>query len=254
MKFGRLMTLLLLLFALSFFWAGGSNFSKIILPYIPSSDSLTKELSTSWKRTYRVIALKSAVDSNLDKKNYVQSQYIPITMQHAIVAVEDNRFYNHVGFDAEGILRATLVNMQSGSFAEGGSTITQQLVKNLFLSQEKTYGRKAEEFILAIDMELRYSKEEILEMYLNSIYFGSGAYGLKEAARIYFDKSPVNLNLAECAMLAGLPTAPSLNSPYVDFPAAKQRQAIVLSLMVRHGYIDAQTAETARKQPIWLAQ
>ena len=254
MKSGKLITTLLLLFALSFAWAGGTSFLGGLLPTMPSSKSVSKELSSSWERTYRIIALKSAVDTKLDKKKYIRIQYIPLTMQQAIIAVEDNRFYRHVGFDIEGILRAMLVNMQTGDFTEGGSTITQQLVKNLFLSQDKNYGRKAEEVVLAIDMELRYSKEEILEMYLNSIYFGSGAYGIGDAARIYYDKSPVNLNLAECAMLAGLPNAPSLNSPYDNFNGAKQRQAIVLSVMARHGYIGPQTAEQAKLTPIKLAK
>ena len=254
MRFGRLIIFSLLLFALSFGWAGGTSFLHGLLPAIPSSKSITTELSSSWERTYRILALKSAVNAKLNTKNYTKIQYIPLHMQQAIVAVEDNRFYRHVGFDVEGILRAMLVNMQTGTFTEGGSTITQQLVKNLFLSQEKTYGRKAEEFLLAIDMELRYSKDEILEMYLNSIYFGSGAYGIGDAAKIYFDKSPVNLNLVECSLLAGLPTAPSLNSPYVDFAAAKERQAIVLSVMTRHGYITPQLAEETKHAPVHLAR
>lgn len=254
MRFGRLLILLLILFALSFGWAGGTSFLQELLPAVPSSQSINNHLESSWERTYRIIALKSAVDKKLNKSNYVKIQYIPLTMQQAIIAVEDTRFYRHVGFDMEGILRAMLVNMQTGDFSEGGSTITQQLIKNLFLTQEKTYGRKAEEFLLAMDMELRYSKEEILEMYLNSIYFGSGAYGIGDAAKIYFDKSPVNLNLAECSLLAGLPTAPSLNSPYVDFNAAKQRQAIVLSLMTRQGFIGPQTATEAKLVPIILAK
>lgn len=254
MRLGRLLILLLILFALSFGWAGGTSFLQELLPSIPSSQSINNHLAGSWERTYRIIALKSAVDKKLNKNNYVKIQYIPLTMQQAIIAVEDTRFYHHVGFDMEGILRAMLVNMQTGDFSEGGSTITQQLIKNLFLTQEKTYGRKAEEFLLAMDMELRYSKEEILEMYLNSIYFGSGAYGIGDAAKIYFDKSPVNLNLAECSLLAGLPTAPSLNSPYVDFNAAKQRQAIVLSLMTRQGFIGPQMAAEAKLVPIILAK
>lgn len=254
MRLGRLLILLLILFALSFGWAGGTSFLQELLPAIPSSQSINNHLAGSWERTYRIIALKSAVDKKLNKNNYVKIQYIPLTMQQAIIAVEDTRFYHHVGFDMEGILRAMLVNMQTGDFSEGGSTITQQLIKNLFLTQEKTYGRKAEEFLLAMDMELRYSKEEILEMYLNSIYFGSGAYGIGDAAKIYFDKSPVNLNLAECSLLAGLPTAPSLNSPYVDFNAAKQRQAIVLSLMTRQGFIGPQMAAEAKLVPIILAK
>ena len=254
MRFGRLLLFLMILFILSFAWAGGTSFLKGSLPAFPSSQTINSHLSSSWERPYRIIALKSAVDEKLDKKKYVKIQYIPLTMQQAIIAVEDSRFYRHFGFDIEGILRAMLVNMQTGDFTEGGSTITQQLVKNLFLTQEKTYGRKAEEFLLAMDMELRYSKEEILEMYLNTIYFGSGAYGIGDAAKIYFDKAPVNLNLAECALLAGLPTAPSLNSPYVDFNAAKHRQAIVLSVMSRQGFLGPQTAEEAKLTPIKLAK
>lgn len=254
MRFARFIIILLLLFGLSFGWAGGISYLQGLLPAIPSTKGVATELSSSWKRTYQIIALKSAVDAKLDKKNYVKIQYIPLSMQQAMIAVEDNRFYRHVGFDVEGILRAMLVNMQTGSFTEGGSTITQQLVKNLFLTQEKTYGRKIEEFVLAIDMELRYSKDEILEMYLNSIYFGSGAYGIGDATKVYFAKAPVNLTLAESAMLAGLPNAPSLYSPYVDFNAAKQRQAIVLSVMARHGYIGPQAAEETRTAPITLAK
>ena len=257
MKIRSFFFLLLIFFLGSFLWAGGGNTLKQWVPsHILSQDTALPSVNTSgtWERVYRLLALKSAVNAKLDKKNYVPLQQIPLTMQQAIIAVEDNRFYRHYGFDVEGILRASLVNMQTGTFAEGGSTITQQLIKNLFLTQDKTMTRKAEEFALAIDMELRYSKEEILEMYLNSIYFGSGAYGIGDAAKIYFGKSPQNLTLGECSMLAGLPNAPSLNSPYVDFNAAKQRQAVVLSAMSRYGFIGPQMAEEARLSPIQLAK
>lgn len=254
MRFSRLILLSLILFFLSFSWAGGISYVTGLLPAIPSFQSVSTPLAGSWERTYRMIALKKAIDKKLTKNNYVKIQYIPLEMQQAIIAVEDNRFYRHFGFDIEGILRAMLVNMQTGDFSEGGSTISQQLIKNLFLTQEKTYGRKAEEFLLAMNLELQYSKEEILEMYLNTIYFGSGAYGIGDASKIYFDKSPVNLTLAECSLLAGLPTAPSLNSPYVDFNAAKQRQAIVLSLMSRQGFIGPQKAAETKLVPITLAK
>ncbi len=211
-------------------------------------------VSSAWGRVQRVIFLKSAVDAKLDKKSYIRLSDIPLPMQQAIIAVEDSRFYHHMGFDIEGILRAALVNVQTGSFAEGGSTITQQLIKNLFLSQERTMGRKIEEVILAIDIEMRYSKEEILEMYLNTIYFGSGAYGIGEASAIYFGKPPFHLNLAECAMLAGLPNAPSLTSPYVNFAAAKERQAVVLAAMSRNSYIGPAQAQEAKLTPILLAK
>lgn len=258
-KKGRLLTLLVIVFLVAFWWAGGdsilrSSLAKINpLPTGASTPTLSS-ITGGWERIHRVFFLKSAIDAKLDKKSYVRLSDTPLALQQAIIAVEDSRFYHHIGFDIEGILRATLVNMQTGSYSEGGSTITQQLVKNLFLSQERTLGRKVEECILAVDIELRYSKEDILEMYLNTIYFGSGAYGIGEASTLYFGKPPFHLNLAECAMLAGLPNAPSLTSPYVDFGAAKQRQAVVLAAMSRNSYIGPAQAQEAKLTPILLAK
>ncbi|WP_425059842.1 Biosynthetic peptidoglycan transglycosylase [Sporomusa carbonis] len=253
---GRFFVLLLIVFTIAFLWAGGDLLLRSAIPKVsvPAATTATSNVKGIWEQAHRIIFLKSAVDAKLDKKGYVQLSDIPPTMQQAIIAVEDNRFYQHMGFDIEGILRAALVNLQTGAFVEGGSTITQQLVKNLFLSHDQTLGRKLEEIILAIDVELRYSKEEILEMYLNTIYFGSGAYGISEASAVYFGKPPFNLTLAECAMLAGLPNAPSRISPYVDFAAAKQRQAIVLTAMTRHGYISPDQALEAKLAPIKLAK
>lgn len=260
MRIFRFSAILLILFLISFGLSGGATLWQKWSGSLTSSvaaiktDDLEKsEAVGTWNRVWRVIALKSAVEAKLDKRNYVRLKDIPLTLQQAVVATEDHRFYNHFGFDLEGILRATLVNMQAGGYSEGASTITQQLIKNLFLSQDKTVARKAEEFILAVDMELRYSKEEILEMYLNSIYFGSGAYGIGPAAKIYFGKPPANLSLPEASLLAGIPNAPSLNSPYVNFQAAKQRQAVVLGAMVKYNYLGPQSAEEARQTPIWLA-
>ncbi len=246
--------LLMLLFFMSFLWAGGDTIFSRYVPTVSYNQKSVSSMANLWDRAYRIVALKRAVTAKIDKTHYIALQDIPLSLQQAIIAVEDNRFYRHVGFDIEGILRATLVNMQSGAIAEGGSTITQQLVKNLFLSQDQTVGRKLEEIVLSIDMELRYSKEEILELYLNTIYFGSGAYGIGDAAQVYFGKPPAKLNLAECAMLAGLPNAPSLTSPYVDFAAAKQRQAVVLASMVKYGYIGPSLAQEARLSPIILAR
>lgn len=247
--------ILFIVFCASFLWAGGGTLIKKYVPTaFPALPAVPQQASGIWDRAYRIMALKNAVNAKIDKKNYIYLQDIPLPLQQAIIATEDNRFYNHFGIDISSILRATLVNMQTGTIAEGGSTITQQLVKNLFLSQEQNWGRKAEEAILAMDMELRYSKEEILEMYLNTIYFGSGSYGIGEASRIYFGKHPPNLNLAEASLLAGLPNAPSVYSPYVSFAAAKQRQAVVLSAMVKYGYIGPSLADEARVAPIKLAK
>lgn len=206
-------------------------------------------------RLSRIIFLQRAVNSRVNKQDphYVKLGDIPDSMQQAIVAVEDKRFYAHHGFDFEGIMRAALVNLQSGQIEEGASTITQQLVKNLFLSHEQSFGRKAEEFVLALDMEWCYSKDEILEMYLNTIYYGSNYYGIGQASEGYFGKRPRELQLPESAMLAGLPNAPSLYSPYVDFMMAKKRQFIVLDAMVNCGYIDKTMAEDAKIKPIYLA-
>lgn len=220
----------------------------------PPSNTLTDDSDdTISERLSRIIFLKRAVNSRLDRSHYIRIDEIPTSMQQAIVAVEDKRFYDHHGFDIEGIMRATLVNLQQGEIDEGASTITQQLVKNLFLTHERSFGRKAEEFLLSLAMEFNYSKDEILEMYLNTIYYGSNFYGIEEAAEGYFGKHPSELQLPEAAMLAGLPNAPSLYSPYVDFMMAKKRQFVVLDAMVRAGYIDKTIAEDAKIKPIYLA-
>ena len=218
-----------------------------------SQNTIDIESNSTLNRLERVFFLKQAVNARINSANYVKLQDIPESMQQAVVAVEDRKFYNHWGFDMEGIFRASLVNLQYGQVKEGASTITQQLVKNLFLSQEQTMGRKAEEFVLAMDMELNYSKDEILELYLNTIYFGSGYYGIKEASEGYFGKEPAMLALPEAAMLAGIPNAPSLYSPYVDFMLAKKRQFIVLDAMTAAGYLRESVADDAKIKPIYLA-
>ena len=256
---GRFLIALSLLFACAFLWAGGTSLLSSFGKQVPVKEinakvdlvkETAKELPGLFDRLVRIVALKSAVDKKLNKNTVFPLRDIPLTMQQAIIAVEDNRFYRHVGFDIEGIARAALVNLQSGELLEGGSTITQQLVKNLFLTQERTMGRKVEELLLSITMELRYSKEEILEMYLNNIYFGSNAYGIGQASKVYFGKTPSALTLAESALLAGLPNAPSLYSPYEDLKAAKERQAIVLQTLVRHSYIGPTQAQEAKAAPL----
>ena len=268
--------LLAVVFCLSFLIAGGANFYLSDNEMFVKVQNTTRNLSTkigngienintedsdapadgqpsSLDRVSRMIFLKKAVRARTAQPDYVKLQDIPESLQQAVIAVEDRKFYNHWGFDMEGIFRAALVNLQYGEVKEGASTITQQLVKNLFLSQEQTMGRKAEEFILAMDMELNYSKEEILELYLNSIYFGSGYYGIGQAAEGYFGKEPAMLALPEAAMLAGIPNAPSLYSPYVDFMLAKKRQFVVLDAMVAAGFLRENVAEDAKIKPIYLA-
>jgi len=252
MRNSKFIWFLLVIFASAFIWAGGASIIQKLGPEASKVKGAVAQAAGSWERVYRVFALKSAIDAKMDKKKYIKLDDVPLTLQQAIIAVEDNRFYRHSGFDIEGIARALLVNLQTGTLTEGGSTITQQLVKNLFLTQEKTWGRKVEEVVLAVDMELRYSKEDILEMYLNTIYFGSGAYGIGDAAKIYFGKKPADLTLAESSMLAGLPNAPTAFSPHNDLEAAKQRQSIVLAAMVRNSYIGPKLAQEAKQSPLNL--
>jgi penicillin-binding protein 1A len=243
--------LLVVLFITAFFWTGGD---ALLQRYVPAISGQLSSAYSTWNRVHQIFALKATVQAKVDKQSYTPLQNIPLTLQQAIIAVEDNRFYHHSGFDLEGILRATLVNLQTGSIQEGGSTITQQLVKNLFLSQDKTWLRKAEEVVLATDMEAHFTKEEILELYLNTIYFGSGANGITNAAKTYFGTTPANLTLAESALLAGLPNAPSLYSHFVDFSAAKKRQAVVLDAMARQGFIGPTLAQEAKDAPLSLVK
>ncbi len=203
----------------------------------------------------RLIFLRDAVAERVrQREHYVSINEIPNSLLEAIVAVEDSRFYVHCGFDIEAIARAMLVNLQYGRIEEGASTITQQLAKNLFLSDEQSLERKIEEVLLALDLEMNYSKSEILELYLNTIYFGSGFYGVYEASVGYFDKEPQELDLPETSMLAGIPNAPSAYSPYVDFMLSKKRQLIVLDAMVRTGCITESVAESAKIKPLYFAR
>lgn len=169
-------------------------------------------------------------------------------MQDAVIAIEDSRFYQHHGIDPVGVARALYRNILAGRVVEGGSTITQQLAKNLYLDPRRTAGRKLEELFLAIQLERKYTKREILEMYLNQIYFGQGAYGVEVAARTYFNKPARDLGLAESAMLAGIPRAPSINNPVSNFEAAKARQAAVLDRMAELGMISREEAGRAGKE------
>lgn len=241
-----------LIFAASFWWGGDPP--QLIQTRLVRLFSANANEPNYLERTLRLVALKTAVNARLPKQNYVPLATVPLTLQQAFIAVEDNRFYHHIGIDISAILRASLVNLQSGAVVEGGSTITQQLVKNLFLTHERTFTRKLEEVLLAFAIELRYPKQEILEMYLNTIYFGENAYGIGRATTTYFNKSPDKLNLAEAALIAGLPNAPSLYSPFVDWEASKRRQEVVLSAMQRNGYIDPSASQQARTAPLLLSR
>ena len=265
-KLLRLCAGLILVFFLGFFLAGGRDVlrretvSRVtdwaadsVLPSAQQDAPRPLKTPDGFTRLKRLLFLRDAVDERVSEKKIVPTKDLPDALLQAIVAVEDARFYSHPGFDVEGIIRATLVNLQRGEIEEGASTITQQLIKNLFLSQERSFARKAEEIALAVDLEFRCSKEEILALYLNSIYFGSGYYGIYDASHGYFNKEPKDLTLPEAAILAGLPNAPSVYSPYENFLLAKKRQFIVLDAMVKNGMISEELAENAKIEPIYLA-
>ncbi|MDF2635158.1 MAG: penicillin-binding protein family [Pelosinus sp.] len=178
---------------------------------------------------------------------------IPKNLQDAFVAAEDARFYQHIGIDPRGIMRAVWSNITDRGVSEGGSTITQQLAKNALLSQERTLKRKIQEAILALQIERQYSKNEILELYLNQIYFGQGAYGVQSAAMVYFGKNVEDLTLAECAMLAGIPKSPNYYSPFNNLKAATERQVTVLDQMVKYNFINSSTGIQAKNVKLKLA-
>jgi penicillin-binding protein 1A len=186
------------------------------------------------------------------KGDRLTAQDLPPHLAQAIIAIEDRRFYQHWGVDIRGILRAGWRNSQAGGTREGGSTITQQLARLMFLSPERTFRRKTQEALLAVWLESQLTKEEILLRYLNTAYFGAGAYGVDAAARRYFGKKASELTLAESAMLAGLVRAPSQLAPTRNFGGAKERQETVLQVMADTNAISAAEAETARAQKVNL--
>lgn len=201
-----------------------------------------------------------AADGTLIGEFFTERRYlvplkdIPPKLVKAFLASEDVRFYEHGGVDLIGIVRAFLKNIEAGEIVQGGSTITQQVVKSLLLTPERTWLRKLKEAMLAYRIDHSLSKDEILYLYLNQIYFGSGAYGVEAAARTYFDKHVGDLTLAEAAVLAGLPKAPSRFSPFHNLPVAKERQEYVLRRMAEVGFITVEEAKKAYAEPLHLTK
>ncbi|MRR55574.1 MAG: PBP1A family penicillin-binding protein [Deltaproteobacteria bacterium] len=189
----------------------------------------------------------------LERRTVVPVDKIPKKLIQAFVSAEDSNFFQHKGLDYPGIIRAALKNLMTMSKKEGASTITQQVARSMLLTPEKKYSRKLKEAILAKRMEEKLSKDEILYIYLNQIYLGSGSYGVEIASETYFGKEVENLNLAEMAMLAGLTKGPELYSPIKHFDRARERQEYVLQRMVKEGYITEAEAEHARKTPVVIS-
>ncbi|MCR2808054.1 transglycosylase domain-containing protein [Paenibacillus soyae] len=195
-----------------------------------------------------------AVTISLNEIEPVTYEQIPEHLIDAIIAVEDRRFLEHKGLDVWGIGRAMLRNATAGATVQGGSTITQQLAKNVFLTHEKTWKRKWNEVLLASKIEQKYSKDQIMTMYLNQIYYGEGAWGIKRAAEVYYGKPVEQLSVAESALLAGLVKAPSVLSPYKRPEQAIERRNVVLSLMKKQGFLDQRQYEEAVKEALSLRE
>src|SRR5688572_23328384 len=188
----------------------------------------------------------------LVKRIPLKYEGIPQVLKNAILAVEDVRFYDHIGIDPIRIMGAAWKNITTDRI-EGGSTLTQQLTKNLFLSKEQTYTRKVNEWILALQIERYYTKNQIMELYVNHMFLGANAYGMEAGAETYFGKQAKDLTLPEAALLAGIPKAPSEYSPTANAAKAKKRRDLVLDLMAKNGFVTQAEADAAKAKPIQLA-
>lgn len=220
-------------------------------PYTTRKQTLesTEDQLSRTERINRLFHFKEAVEKALNQRvpsnQRVKGDEISQNLKDALVATEDKRYYEHGAIDVFGIGRAFYTNLTAGHTVEGGSTITQQLVKNLFLSSKRIMSRKVEEVILAYLMELYYTKDEILTMYLNTIYYGNNYYGIEQASKGYFNTTPAKLTLGQAALMAGMPQAPSYYNPITNFKAAKERQRTVLTLMTQQGIISNREADKA---------
>ncbi len=216
------------------------------LPQIRSLESFQPSAVTRIYSADQVLLAELFVE----KRDPIDLNQVPEALIAALITTEDRSFYSHSGIDLKGVLRAIIRDIQARAFVEGASTITQQLAKTLFLTPRKSLVRKIKEALLAFQLERRYTKNEILEFYLNQIYFGSGAYGVESAAQIFFGKTVKDLTLAECAMIAALPKAPSRFSPLIDPELARKRRDIVLKQMLRAGIINEDEYQQALAEPI----
>lgn len=189
------------------------------------------------------ISLCDKVNSIKSSSSFVYLKSIPVYYKNAVVAVEDHRFYEHGAIDIIAINRAILSNIKEFKLREGGSTITQQTAKNLyFISEDDVVSRKVAEFLLGIELEKNYSKDEILELYVNTIYFGDGYYGIKQACNGYLKKEPENMTISDATMLAGVPNAPSIYAPTINPTLTVSRQKKVISSMVKYNYLTQEEA------------
>lgn len=245
-KFKKILLAILIGIAVLLF----SAFLFVTIGYLTTPLDINRLSSTNLGvEIYDTTTTSSAVYYSSDKKIISTSTLKPHTI-NAFIAVEDKRFYNHNGYDLKRIIKAGLVNLTTGSKTQGASTITQQLVKNILLNSEKTYSRKFKEIMLSIKTEKNFSKEEILNMYLNSIYFGSNAYGIESASNLYFNKSASELDINQSAILAGIIKSPVYYSPINHPDKCFERKNLVLQQMYNNGYITLQEYETNKALPV----
>lgn len=250
--------ILAVLFIVGGIYAGPKAFailrmSRIAKAFVDSSTASTfKESKTTLvydTNGNELCKIKSSKDMY-----YVDFSDIPLTLDNAFVVMEDRDFYNHDGIDYKAIVRAAIVNQKSNEIAQGASTITQQLARNIFLTQEVTWQRKIEEIFIAWGLEKKYSKEQILEFYLNNIYFGNGYYGVEAAAKGYFNKSVSQLTLSEQAFIAAIPNNPSKYNPLTGFDKTLKRRDLILQQMYEADYISYVDYYMAKGENIVLNQ
>lgn len=198
---------------------------------------------TMYKQAISKVSIEDKVNQLRKNANYTNLDEIPKDYQNAVIAVEDHRFREHGGIDYISTIRAILTNITTGELAEGGSTLTQQLAKNMYFTQEKRFERKVAELFVAWDLEKVYSKDDILEMYINISYYGDGYYGIEKASKGYFNKEPKDMTLYESTLLAGIPNAPSIYALDANPDLAKERQKQVLDSMVKYNYLSSKDEE-----------
>ena len=197
-----------------------------------------------YQSALKEMPLSEKIASIEARKNYVKLDDISQIFLNAIVSIEDNRFYEHGSIDIISIGRAIIENIKEQDFVQGGSTITQQLAKNMYFTQDKDFTRKIDELFMAIEIENNYSKDKILELYTNTTYFGEGYYGVRSASKGYFKKEPIDMTLYEATLLAGIPNAPSIYAPTKNLNLAEQRQKYVINSMLENGKISQEDANS----------
>ncbi|MFH1619933.1 MAG: PBP1A family penicillin-binding protein [bacterium] len=226
-----------------------SYFFRKFLEDVPSIYALEGYTPSLTTRVYDITG-QVIHEFSIEKRALLPLNKIPVDIQNAVIAAEDNRFFRHWGISPKGIARSLLRDLLHRRAAQGGSTITQQLSRGIFLKPEKTISRKVKEILIAMQIEHNFSKQEILQLYLNQIYFGSGAYGVQSASRLFFGKEVHDMTLGECALLAGLVPSPNKFSPFVSPDKARLRRSLVLKRMLDEGYITKGEMETAQKEQL----